>query len=67
MTAGEVGVLLAEVKRCADNGDDEGAHVAEDAMMRAVLRSIAAGNPDARSMAQACIESFQLDFGRWCA
>jgi hypothetical protein len=48
-------------------GDDEAAHVAEDAFRAAVLVDIASGAPNAAALAAIALRTEEIDFARWCA
>ncbi len=47
--------------------DFEVAHDSEDELHVAVLREVAAGNPEAREMAREALKTLDIDFPRYCA
>lgn len=59
--------LVAENLNGLDVWDDEGAHIDEDEIYEAVLRSIASGNGNAQQLATAALKLKDLDFSRWYA
>lgn len=60
--------MLEDVKREAENGDDEMAHSAEDALTNHVLEGIASGKcPDPVKYAKLALSTSELSFSRWCA
>ncbi|MCF3101451.1 hypothetical protein IPZ58_07635 [Streptomyces roseoverticillatus] len=65
MTVEDVARRLAEIAHFRD--DAEVAHGLTDELHIAVLRSIAAGAPDAETLAAAALRSETIDFNRWCA
>lgn len=65
LTVEDVARRLAEIH--ATRGDDESAHGMEDSLRADVLAAIAAGTPDARTLAAAALRSDQIDFARWYA
>jgi hypothetical protein len=65
LTVEDVARRLAEIH--AARHDDETAHGLEDSLRSDVLRSIAAGAPDAAILAAAALRSDGLDFARWYA
>jgi hypothetical protein len=47
--------------------DDEVAHGIEDDLHLAVLKQVAAGDPNAKELAAIAASTEALDFSRWCA
>lgn len=63
---------LKNVQQCVDGmvalkGDPEVAHETEDDLYRIVLEEVAAGNPEARSMAAEALKTKLIDFARYYA
>lgn len=65
LTVEDVARRLADIHAIQD--DDERAHSMADGLYRDVLTSIAAGAPDAPTLAAAALRLETLDFARWCA
>lgn len=68
MTVDEVRQRVAGVEEALP--DNEEAHIREDALFEDVLKRIAAGEDDAKTMASladAALEATRLRFQRWCA
>lgn len=66
-TYSDVEIIRVGVARiAAEAHDDETAHVHEDALHVAVLRAIAAGAPNAQTLAVEALKTVGLDFSRWC-
>jgi hypothetical protein len=60
-----VDAILTYIAAVSD--DDEVAHSTEDALNRAVLRSVAAGSPNAAELAAHALKAWDLSFSHWCA
>lgn len=63
---------IATVGRCVEFIDEiqrdyEVAHSCEDELRRAVLTTVANGDPASVSLARAALETDAMDFGRHCA
>lgn len=65
MTVEEVKASVAEIKQL--DCDPESAHMKEDELRLAVLRCIAGGAENARELAEAAIETAEMNFPRWYA
>ena len=66
MTVEEVKKRVAEIE--AMKNDDEGAHIAEDALHQDVLYAIAGGRcDDPRGCANEALRTKEIEFSRWCA
>ncbi|WP_367134482.1 MULTISPECIES: hypothetical protein [Streptomyces] len=65
LTVEDVARRLAEIAH--HQGDPEAAHGMEDELHADVLRAIAAGAPDAETLAAAALRSTTLDFACWYA
>ncbi|GGP55793.1 hypothetical protein [Streptomyces abikoensis] len=65
LTVEDVAHRLAEIAHYQD--DDEVAHGLEDQLYVDVLRTIAAGAPDAEILAAAALRTETLGFARWTA
>jgi hypothetical protein len=65
VTVKDIAARLEEIRAIAT--DDEMAHSAEDDLWRDVLTAIAAGSPDAALLAAKALESWEIEFSRWCA
>ena len=62
-----LGGLADQVRRAADEDDDEGAHSAEDQLMVAALEAILRGEGSPAEIAAVALSTRDLDFARWCA
>ncbi len=67
MTNEEALALLQRVQREAQDGNDEGAHGAEDELRHKVLEAIMRGEGDAVALAAIALTSSTYNFSRWCA
>lgn len=74
MAADTVDVRAEVQRRVADvaakAGDDEAAHIAEDALRLDLLRYLAAGMVPAEQVREVCelaASTASIDFERWCA
>ncbi|MBB4893368.1 hypothetical protein FHS39_002399 [Streptomyces olivoverticillatus] len=65
LTVEDVARRLAEIAH--HQHDDEAAHSLEDQLHADVLRTIAAGAPDAEFLAAAALRSGTVNFARWTA
>lgn len=60
--------VVEEVSMIKGAKDDfECAHSDEDELHVAVLKEVAAGNPEAREMAREALKTLEIDFPRYCA
>jgi len=67
LTVQHIRAMLAEIKSAWDNGEDDVAHMLEDSLMVDTLDAIQHGAPNARELASAALESYELDFDRTCS
>lgn len=66
LTAEQVQAELDAIRAIAAH-DDEGAHIAEDALYRKVLEAIADGAENAPTLARLALKTGEIDFSRWYA
>lgn len=65
MTICEINKRLREIKKYANRGDRESAHIEEDRLHEDVLKAISNGSPNPAALAKAALRSKKLDFERW--
>jgi hypothetical protein len=65
MTPEQVQQGVERIRKMQD--DDESAHSAEDGLREQVLEAIAAGAPDAVTLAKEVLKTSEIHFARWCA
>lgn len=60
--------VISEVESIkSERRDYESAHSDEDELHVAVLKEVAAGNPEAREMAREALKTLDIKFARYCA